>query len=178
MPPSSDPPNPPDHPHALREGRLSPLLEHADRAVYILVTLVAVLVVEEQAGVPVGQAIAGAIATVLALTFAELFARQLGIRVREERMLTRDDWMQGLEAAVVGLLAAAIPIGALSLASLDAIGLDTAYNIAEWTGVGVIAGYSLYVGWRAGLSWHRAILVALSFSMIGVALIAVKALIK
>jgi hypothetical protein len=71
---------------------------------------------------------------------------------------------------------AILPALFFTLAAFDVITLDTAFEIAEWTGVAVLGSYALFANLRAGLSVRSSIMVGLGFTALGAALVALKVL--
>ena len=63
------------------------------------------------------------------------------------------------------------------LAALGVMEIDTAFTLAKWTGLGLIACYGFAAGRLSGASVDRALLQALAVAAIGGALIAFKALV-
>ena len=68
-----------------RGVRLSPMFDfarHADRAIYVLIAVMAMTVALEGVETRPGRALGAVIATAVALTLAELFADRVGISIR------------------------------------------------------------------------------------------------
>ena len=61
------------------------------------------------------------------------------------------------------------------LAVADVIDVDTAFNLAKWSGLGLIAFYGYCAGRLAGAGTKGALLQAFAVALVGGVLIAVKA---
>jgi putative flippase GtrA len=151
---------------------------HADRAIYVLIAVMAVTVALEGVEDRPGKALAYAIGTALALTLAELFADRVGISIRSHRPATGDEIRHEYREALTGLVVVALPISMLLLAALDVIELDLAFILAQWIGFAILAIYSYVAARAAGGSRGRALLSAMALTAIGGALIGFNALIK
>jgi hypothetical protein len=72
---------------------------------------------------------------------------------------------------------AAFPAVFFVLSAAGAFELDTAFALAKWSGLGLIAAYGYAAGRLSGASAGRAMLHALAVAAIGAAVILVKALV-
>jgi len=63
------------------------------------------------------------------------------------------------------------------LAALDVLELATAFTIAKWSGLGLIAAYGFLAARLGGAPHHKALLHAGAVAAIGALVIAVKALV-
>jgi hypothetical protein len=61
------------------------------------------------------------------------------------------------------------------LALLDAISLQSAFDAAIWTGVGLLGAYAVVANRLAGLSPGHSLLIGLAFTMLGAGLVVLKA---
>jgi hypothetical protein len=151
---------------------------HADRAIYVLIAVMAISVALEGIEERAGDALAYVLGTAIALTLAELFADRVGISIRSRRPTTREERREEIREATTGLVVAALPISMFVLAVLDVIALRTAFILSQWIGFGILAVYSYIASRARGGSQPRAILGAASLTTIGGALIALNALTK
>jgi len=71
---------------------------------------------------------------------------------------------------------AAFPATFFLLAAAGAIELDTAFDLAKWTGLGLICAYGYAASRLAGAGTHRALLHSGVLGLIGAGLITLKAL--
>ena len=151
---------------------------HADRAIYVLIAVIAVTVALEGAEDRAGKALSYAIGTALALTLAELFADRVGISIRSRRPATEEEIRHEYREALTGLVVVTPAISMLLLAVLDVVTIDTAYILAQWVGFVILAIYSYAASRASGGSQLRAIVGAAALTAIGGALIGFNALIK
>ena len=71
----------------------------------------------------------------------------------------------------------AFPVVFFFLAAVGAMELDDAFQIAKWTGLGLIAFYGFCAARRSGASTRRSLLRALAVGLIGAFLIGLKVLV-
>lgn len=151
---------------------------HADRAIYVLIAVMAVTVALEGVETRPGKALGYALGAAIALTLAEVFADRIGISIRSRRPATDEERRDELREAATGLMVAALPISMFVLAVADVIELDLAFVLAQWIGFAILAVYSYAAARAQGGSQGRAIVGAVSLTAIGGALILLNALAK
>jgi hypothetical protein len=151
---------------------------HADRAIYVLIAVLAVDVALEGVEDRPGKALAYVLGAAIALTLAEIFADRVGISIRSRRPATDDEIQHEYREAMTGLVIAFLPISMFVLAVLDVIKLDLAFILSQWIGFGILAIYSYAAARASGGSQTRAIMGAIGLTAIGGALIALNALTK
>jgi len=154
------------------------LTRHADRAIYVLIAVMAVSVALEGVEDRAGKALAYVLGAAIALTLAELFADRVGISIRNRRHSTAAERREEVREAATGLVVAALPISMFVLAVLEVIGLRTAFILSQWIGFAILAIYSYVAARASGGSQLRAVVGALCLTAIGGALIALNALTK
>jgi hypothetical protein len=124
------------------------------------------------AGVMIGTLVATAVAVAL----AELFSDVLGTETRFRRRIEREQvWEIAADSAAVAF-GIAFPAVFFVLAAAGAMEVDTAFTIAKWSGLGLIAAYGFAAGRLAGSSLGGSLLHALAVGAVGAFLIAIKAL--
>ncbi len=151
---------------------------HADRAIYVLIAVLAVDVALEGVEGQPEKVLAYVLGAAIALTLAEVFADRVGISIRSRRPATGDEIRHEYREAVTGLVIASLPISMFLLAVLDLIKLELAFILSQWIGFGILAIYSYVAARASGGSRARAILGAIGLTAIGGALIAFNALTK
>lgn len=151
---------------------------YADRAIYILIAVLAVSVALEDTGTDAGHALAAVLGTAVALTLAELFAARIGISLRKRRRPTPEESSAEVHAALTGLAVAALPILFLLLAVLDVMELHRAFTASQWTGFGVIGAYTYLAARASGNSQMRSIIGGAGLLLIGGGLILLNSLVK
>jgi hypothetical protein len=114
--------------------------------------------------------------TAVAVALAELYSEFVGVRVR---LRTVPEHHRGAMIADVFAVAAgaAFPAVFFVLAAAGALELDTAFTIAKWSGLGLIALYGYWAARLGGASAVRALLYAGAVAVIGALVIALKALV-
>ena len=135
------------------------------------------LVVALQAHPPgSGTVVALIVGTAVAVGLAELYSELLGTETRMRRRPRREEIAPLLDDAVAVAFGTAFPAVFFVLAALNVIDDDTAFNVAKWSGLGLIAFYGYCAGRLAGAGTKGALMQAFTVALIGGALIAVKAL--
>jgi hypothetical protein len=134
------------------------------------------LVVALQAHPPADRVVIGLlIGTAFAVALAEIYSELLGGETHLRRRPT------GEEVRHIGVDGAAVAVGVgfpavfFILAAAGAMESDTAFNLAKWSGLGLIAFYGYWAARLSGSSWRGAAVQALAVALIGAALIGLKA---
>jgi hypothetical protein len=149
--------------------------QRAARAVYGAIIALAVVVVLEETSASAIEVVVSAVGAVVAAMLAEGYAEYIASVIREHRHLARSEFVDSSLDIAAGGLAALVPVVPFVLAAVDAIELETAYDIAPWIGLGVIGGYTLFANREAGLGRTQTILLTAGGVLIGLSLIALKA---
>ena len=134
------------------------------------VALVAALEAHPPDAIPTAVTI---VTTAIAVGLAELYSELVGSRVRpraegEERRPIAPE----VGAVVAG---AAFPAIFFILSAAGLMKLETAFTVAKWSGLGLIATYGWWAARLSGASHHKAALHAGAVALIGAFVIAVKA---
>jgi hypothetical protein len=115
--------------------------------------------------------------TALAVALAELYSDFLGTRVRLRGRPTARRRREMAEDVVAVAFGAAFPAVYFALAALDVIKPGTAFGLAKWSGLGLIAFYGYWAGRLSGSSAFVSLLFALAAGLIGAVVIGLKALV-
>ena len=124
-----------------------------------------------------GTVIASLCATAIAVALAELYSDLIGARTRSGLGVETDGFEEIAGDALAVAFGVCFPCVFFILAALGAISVDTAFNIAKWSGLGLIAFYGFVAARVGGGTIPRALLEATGVALIGAGLIAIKALI-
>lgn len=134
------------------------------------------LVVALQAHPPgAGQAAALVIGTAVAVGLAEVYSEFVGEEARLRRRPSRAHVMALIEEAGAVTAGAAFPAVFFLLAVAGVVELDTAFDLAKWTGLALICAYGFLAARLAGSRTGGALLHAAAVGAIGGILIALKA---
>jgi hypothetical protein len=150
---------------------------HVSRVVYGSIIGLALVVALEKHPPAAGVVAATLVITGIAVALAELYSEVLG---HETRTRTRVDRIRLAElgehsgAVFVGISFPAVFFG---LAAADAIELDTAFDVAKWSGLGLTGFYGFWAARLSGRSLHGALGYALAIAAVGALLIGLKALV-
>jgi hypothetical protein len=126
-----------------------------------------------RAGVMVGTLIATGVAVGLAELYSEVVGTEVQTRRRVERARAHEI-AADVAAVCVGI---SFPAVFFLLSSLGAMELDTAFEIAKWSGLGLIGFYGFCAARLSGMGVPAAVMQATAVAAIGGVLIGLKALV-
>jgi hypothetical protein len=151
--------------------------EQVSHVIYGSIIGLALVVALEAHPPPVGAVIATLLGTSVAVGLAELYSQLIGLQVRGRRRARRAERRE-LGADIAAVTAGiAFPAVFFILAAAGAFDGETAFDVAKWTGLGLIALYG-FVGARvSGAGALRSLFQASAVALIGGLLIALKALV-
>jgi hypothetical protein len=159
-------------------ARLADHLESRDvaRVVYGSIIGLALVLALEAHPPTAAQTVGLILGTAVAVGLAELYSEVLATetRTRQPAGKARVRTLAGEALAVI--FGAAFPAVYFLLAAFDVIGLDSAYSLAMWTGLGLICAYGYAAARLSGSGTGKALLHAAGVGLIAGALIAFKAL--
>jgi len=113
--------------------------------------------------------------TGLSVGLAELYSEVVGVETRERHSVTRHQLAHMLDDAFAVAFGVAFPAVFFLLALVHAIELHTAFDLAKWSGLGLIGFYGYWAARFAGASVVGALLRGATVALVGGALIALKA---
>jgi hypothetical protein len=145
------------------------------RVIYGSIIGLALILALEQHPPGPGSVIGSLLATALAVGLAEVYSEALGAEVRLRRRITRAELEPLLDDLLAVSFGIAFPAVFFVLAAAGAIEEDTAFDIAEWSGLGLIAFYGAAAAKLAGASHSGALVRGLLAGLIAVVLIVLKA---
>jgi hypothetical protein len=121
--------------------------------------------------------VASLLSTAVAVGLAELYSEVIGTEIRTRRRVERTHFRE--IATDVGAVAFGISFPAVFflLSTAGAVEVDTAFELAKWSGLGLIGFYGFCAGRLSGMGLARALVQAIAVAAIGGFLIALKALI-
>jgi hypothetical protein len=147
------------------------------RVVYGAIIGLALVVALEAHPPPAGAVVATLLGTGVAVGLAEVYSETLGAEVRTRRRVEgermRSIWAD-TAAVFVGI---ASPAVFFLLSAFGALDVDTAFDLAKWSGLGLIALYGFLAARLGGASLTSAVIKSLAVALIGAFLIALKALV-
>jgi len=153
------------------------LASTARHAVYGSVIVLAVVIALDDTSVRPGEAIASVVGAAIATVLAEVYADYLSGMIEAGRAPTGHEVREALRNAAAGLLAAILPVVFFILAGFGVMELSTAFNFAVWTGVAVVGFYAYFANRVGGMSFTRSIVTGFLFTILGTALVLLKALV-
>jgi hypothetical protein len=147
------------------------------RVVYGAIIGLALVVALEAHPPASGVVIASLLSTGVAVGLAEVYSETLGAEVRTRHRVEgahmREIWTDTL-AVAFGI---SFPAVFFLLSAAGAIDVDTAFDLAKWSGLGLIAVYGFVAARLAGSALAVALLKSLAVALVGAFLIALKALV-
>jgi hypothetical protein len=145
------------------------------RVVYGSIIGLALVVVLEVHPPGAGSVIVSLLATAVAVALAELYSDVLGGETRARRKLERSEIRDIAVDASAVAFGIAFPAVYFLLAVVGAIEDDTAFDIAKWSGLGLIGAYGYAAARLAGQGTAAALIKAVGVALIAAFLIAIKA---
>ena len=127
---------------------------------------------------PGAGAMAGTLlATALVVGLAELYSGIVGTETRTHRLGVKREEARGLvDEAVAVAFGIAFPAVFFALAAAGAMEVGTAFEVAKWSGLGLIGFYGFWAARLAGAGPLTSLLHAVAVGLLGGLLIALKAL--
>jgi VIT1/CCC1 family predicted Fe2+/Mn2+ transporter len=151
--------------------------EQVSRVVYGAIIGLA-LVAALEAHPPEAAAVAALLmSTAFAVALAELYSEMLGTQVRLRRGVDSEHRGRIVADVLAVAVGAAFPAVFFLFAAAGAMELDTAFGLAKWSGLALIAFYGFWAGRLSGGSVRSSLLHALAVGAIGAVIIALKAII-
>jgi hypothetical protein len=147
------------------------------RVVYGSIIGLALVVALQDHPPAAGVVVATLLGTGVAVGLAELYSDVLGAEARTRRLVTWVEVRRRLDEVAGVVFGIAFPAVFFVLAAAGALELHTAFVIARWTGLGLIAFYGYCAARLAGSGLQGSVAHALAVGAIGGALIALKALV-
>ena len=153
----------------LRSGQVS-------RVVYgSIIGLALVLTLEAHPSTPM-VAVGTLVASGLAVALAELYSEVVGARVRAGAGGHAEPMGTAVTDAIAVAFGVAFPAVFFLAVPVGLLDFETAFTVAKWTGLGLIAGYGYVAARLSGAAVAGSLLQAGGVAVIAAVLIAVKAL--
>lgn len=150
------------------------LLHGAGKVIYgsiVALTLIIVLDFEDATG---GAAVLSIVLALIGVAFAEAYAEFLQEMIKNRRPLRRRERLAIFEGVGMHLLPSLVPVVFFLLAWLRALKLETAYGLAEWTGVAVLGLFGFGAYRAAGASVGRSLIAGTALTGVGLVLVLIK----
>ena len=146
------------------------------RLIYGAIVGLAVIVALEHEEPRAGVMAATLVGTGVAVALIELYSEFLGTEVEARRRVDREPFRELAANAVAVIVGASVPAIFFVLAAAGAMEIDTAFEVAKWSGLPLTAFYGFCAGRLRGESVPAALFQAAVVALIGGFLIALKAL--
>jgi hypothetical protein len=115
------------------------------------------------------------VATAVAVALAEMYSEILGSETRTRRRVPLSELRRFAGDGVAVAFGVAFPAVFFLLAAAGVMETDTAFTVAKWSGAGLIGFYGYCAAKLAGEGWFDSLLHACAVLLIGLLLIAIKA---
>jgi hypothetical protein len=115
--------------------------------------------------------------TAVAVGLAELYSEVVGFETRKRRRIASPEVRHILDDVLAVMFGIAFPDIFFALSAVGVMRLDTAFSLAKWSGLGLIAFYGFCAARLAGENLAGAFLRGAAVGAIGAFLIALKALV-
>jgi hypothetical protein len=150
---------------------------HVARVIYGSIVGLALVVPLEPHPPAAATVVVILVTTAVAVALAELYSNVVGTRLRVHGPLGRARRRDAARDVVAVAVGAAFPAVFFVLSAVGAIELDTAFDLAKWSGVGLLGCYGFAAARLSGAGAGRSLLHALAVGAIGAAVILIKALV-
>jgi hypothetical protein len=149
---------------------------HVSRVIYgSIIGLALVVAMEDHP--PSSKAVVGTLlGTALAVGLAEFYSDILGVETRRRRHATGAELRHTADNMAAVAFGIAFPAVFFVLAAAHAIGEETAFTIAKWSGVVLIGFYGFAAARLASVGFVGSALRAIAVALVGAFLIGLKAL--
>jgi hypothetical protein len=151
--------------------------EHVARVIYGAIVGLALVVALEPHPPPAATVAVILVTTAIAVALAELYSNVVGTRLRVHGPLGRTRRRDAAQDVVAVAAGAAFPALFFVLSAAGAIELDPAFDLAKWSGLGLLGCYGFAAAHLGGAGTGRSLLHALAVGAIGAAVILIKALV-
>jgi hypothetical protein len=115
--------------------------------------------------------------TAVAVGLAELYSEVVGTEVRTRRRVERERFREIATDVAAVAFGIGFPAVFFLLSAAGAMEVDTAFELAKWSGLGLIGFYGFCAGRLSGMGLTPALLQAVAVAAVGGFLIGLKALI-
>jgi hypothetical protein len=115
--------------------------------------------------------------TAVAVGLAEIYSEVVGVETSTRKPVRRSQLHPMVEDAVAVGFGVAFPAVFFLLALLHLVTIETAFTIAKWAGIGLIGFYGYWAARFSGATRGGALVKAAMVALVGVGLIALKALV-
>jgi hypothetical protein len=150
---------------------------HVSRTVYGSIIGLALVLTLQAHPTTIVVVIGTLLATAVAVSLAELYSELLGARAQRSLGEEADTLPVIVEEAAAVAFGVAFPSVFFVVAALGLFELETAFTVAIWSGLGLIAGYGYLAARLSGTGTTGALLQAAGVGLIGAVLIGLKALV-
>jgi VIT1/CCC1 family predicted Fe2+/Mn2+ transporter len=147
------------------------------RVIYGAIIGMALIVVLEGHPPKPARVVTALVATALAVGLAELYSELIGMQTRLRERVGREHVREVLADVVAVAFGVLFPAIYFVLAAVGAMELDTAFEIAKWSGVALIGFYGFCAARLAGDGVAESLARGVAAGAIGGTLIAFKAIV-
>ena len=117
------------------------------------------------------------VGTALAVGLAEVYSEVVGVETRTRQPVTHRQMRHMIEDAGAVAFGVAFPAVFFLISALSVIDVARAFQLAKWTGLGLIGFYGFWAARFAGAAPLRAVVKGAGVALVGAGLIALKALV-
>jgi len=147
------------------------------RVLYGSIIGLALIVALEAHPPSAGTVVAALLGTAVAVGLAELYSEIVGTETRTRARLGRRQMFELLDEVVAVALGIAFPAAFFVLAALGVFDVDTAFDVAKWSGLALITTYGFAAARLTGATLLGALVRAGIAALIAAFLIVLKALV-
>lgn len=115
--------------------------------------------------------------TAVAVGLAEIYSEVVGAETSRRQPVTHPQLRHMFQDAAAVGFGVAFPAVFFVLSAMGLFGIDAAFSIAKWTGLGLIGFYGFWAARFAGAAPHRALLKGALVALIGAGMVLLKSLV-
>ena len=115
--------------------------------------------------------------TAIAVALAEIYSEVVGVETSTRKPVRRSQLHPMVEDAVAVGFGVSFPAVFFLLAALGVLSIDTAFSVAKWSGLFLIGFYGYWAARFSGATRGGALVKAAMVALVGVGLIALKAVV-
>jgi len=151
--------------------------KQATHGIYIEIVLLAVILALESKRPSDRDIVSSVVGAIVVVVLADLYAYYVGTMIGSGKRPTGGELRTALVGETGGLVSTLPVVLLLMLGVAGVYSLEAGFTLAKWTGVLMIGAYALFAHRRAGLTTRQSVPATAFLLLVGVALVALKALV-
>lgn len=151
--------------------------KQATHGIYIEIVLLAVILALESKRPSDRDIVSSVVGAIVVVVLADLYAYYVGTMIGTGKRPTGRELRTAMVGETGGLVSTLPVVLLLMLGVAGVYSLQAGFTLAKWAGVVMIGAYALYAHRRAGLTIRQSVPATVFLLLLGLALVALKALV-